>query len=395
MPRKPKLPDGLWDRDGVYYARFTAQGRRVRKRLSADLRVACELLRDLRARADRADFNIIDNDYSWDTLKAEFVKWTKQAIRRPGEYKADLERFEKFAALKNVRQISQEVVFGYRAHRLEAGVTARTINREVGTIHNMFAKGVEWGRIGSNPLAGLKPLRHDSLAKNRRALTVEEVTALFDESPEYLKPVWRMFMVTGLRRGELVGLRFSDVDFERKTVTVRASAAKSHREREIPLDDTVLGLLRELRDAAKRRCPIEGSTPKMTAQQAAAFTTDHVFVTQANTPLRNNLLSRFYAICKRAGIAGAERNGSVDIHSLRVTFTTLTLEHGANPKAVQAILGHSTLALTMSVYAKATERSKRDAVGVLPFATITAPAHVITRPVAHTVGTSNFSAAQA
>ena len=73
------------------------------------------------------------------------------------------------------------------------------------------------------------------------------------------------------------------------------------------------------------------------------------------TPLRNNLLARFYAVCRRAGIHDAEPGGSVDIHALRVTFTTLSLEHGAKPKAVQEILGHSTLAMTMSVYAKATD----------------------------------------
>lgn len=55
---------------------------------------------------------------------------------------------------------------------------------------------------------------------------------------------------------------------------------------------------------------------------------------------------------------------------LRVTFTTLTLENGAIPKAIQAMLGHSTLALTMGVYAKATEKAKRDAINVLPWAVV-------------------------
>ena len=78
-------------------------------------------------------------------------------------------------------------------------------------------------------------------------------------------------------------------------------------------------------------------------------------MSRANTPLENNLLTRFYAICKRAGIEGVNIGESVDLHSLRVTFTTLSLEHGANPKAVQAILGYSTLELMMSTYARATE----------------------------------------
>jgi integrase len=133
----------------------------------------------------------------------------------------------------------------------------------------------------------------------------------------------------------------------------------------------MLATIRALKDAAQDRQPIPGKTPE------GRLSRDHVFVTGANTPWRNNLLRAFYTYCKRAGIEDARQNGAVDIHSLRVTFTTPSLEHGAPPKAVQAILGHSTLALTMGVYAKATEKSKREAVSALPFATASAPKHVL------------------
>jgi hypothetical protein len=78
----------------------------------------------------------------------------------------------------------------------------------------------------------------------------------------------------------------------------------------------------------------------------------------------------------------------VDIHSLRVSFCTLAIEYGGNPKDVQAILGHSTLAMTMNVYSKATERGKRTVISSLPFAKSTAPDHVIPIKSAHTVRTS-------
>jgi len=186
-------------------------------------------------------------------------------------------------------------------------------------------------------------------------------------------------------------MRFADVDFERRVVTVRAGTAKNHKAREIPLDDESLETLAALADAAKGREVMPGKTARETVQQRANFSREHVFVTKANTPWGSNLLTRFYSVCKRAGIDGAHKGGSVDIHSLRVSFTTLALEAGATPKAVQAILGHSTLALTMGVYAKATDRTKRDAVAALPFASkVTAPAHAVEFPVriAHTARTS-------
>ncbi|MBI3463957.1 MAG: site-specific integrase, partial [Planctomycetes bacterium] len=166
------------------------------------------------------------------------------------------------------------------------------------------------------------------------------------------------------------------------------------RAREIPLDDETMATIAELREKAGERRPLAGHTPELTAKLAEHFSREHVFVTKANTTWRHNLLVRFYAICKRAGIEGAQRGGSVDLHSLRVTFTTLAIDHGASPKAVQAILGHSTLGMTMGVYAKATERAKRDAIGALPFAKVSAPEGVIPVRNAHRMSTSNSEAAE-
>lgn len=394
MPRTKKLPSGMWKRGDSYYARFRHDGRIVRKKLSTDFKAACDILTEMKARASRGDFGLTDNDYLWDDLKAEFLRWAKQAIREPEAYERDLAHFESYCRVRSVRQVTQAYVIGYRDWRLtqpihqQAGkdlpegikakiVCPRTINREVATLRNMLNKGIAWGRIGTNPVAELKPLRHDAPRKQRRALTVSEVESILSKSPDYLRPVFRLYASSGIRRGELVSLRFSDVDFDGRCITIRASVAKSGKARTIPLDDEMLAMLADLQAKAKERAPVAGHTPTATAKQAAAFTREHIFVTRANTPLKNNLLVRFYAICKRAGIEGAASGGSVDIHSLRGTFTTLAIENGASPKAVQSILGHSTLALTMGTYAKATERAKRDAVSALPFAKASSPAHII------------------
>ena len=160
-------------------------------------------------------------------------------------------------------------------------------------------------------------------------------------------------------------------------VIIRANVAKNKKAREIPLDDTMLAELAELRDTAKSRRPAAGKTPAETDSQAARFSKEHVFVTTANTPFRNGLLKLFYAACRRAGIDDARSGGAVDIHATRGSFATLALENGASPKAVQDILGHSTLAMTMNVYAKATERAKRDAISALPFANSSTPCALV------------------
>jgi integrase len=243
MPRTAKLPPGLWKRGGIYYARFTHNGQTVRKRLSSDLTVAKRALNDLRARADAGDFGLVSNDYPFADLKAEFLRWAKQATRNAGDYERDLKRFESYAKVQSVQQITASYVDGYREWRLSQRVGAiagkewekatgrtvspRTVNREVGTLHNMLNLGVRRILIGVNPLLGMKPLPAGEARKERRALSVAEVEAIFREAPEYLRTILRLFCSTGLRRNELTELRFSDVDFERQCITIRASIAKS------------------------------------------------------------------------------------------------------------------------------------------------------------------------
>lgn len=377
MGRKEKLPTGMLKRGDVYHCDFVKKGRRVRKRLSRNKEAAIEMLNKLRADADKGDFGLVSNDYPWADLKAQFLKWAERNVSDSGQYKRDIATFEGFRPVRGVKDITASRIDDYREHRL-GKVCARTVNREVGTIHNVLNKGVERFKvIAANPIAGIKPLSHLEKKKVRRSLTTEEVLSLFEHSPEYLKPVWRMFMSTGIRKSELVEMQWPWIDFDRKCVTIPAINSKSRKEREIPLADELVETLERLKAESVDRQPVKGNTPKMTAQQRKNFSRDHVFVSNVSTPLRNNLLTRFYAICKRAGIEGAEPWGSVDIHSLRGSYITLAVEGGANPKAVQEIAGHSDIRLTMGIYAKATDRGKRQAVDALSFATCSSPSHVL------------------
>src|SRR5262245_27526497 len=146
MAREKKLPKGLWKRGGVYYARFKARGREFRDRLSSDFATACQLLNELRARADRAEFDIIDNNCPWSTLKNEFLRWIRQGHRRPKDYETDLARFEKFREVRSVAQVTMNFALEYRQWRLTSSpleardgkqgrrpkeVCPRTINKEI------------------------------------------------------------------------------------------------------------------------------------------------------------------------------------------------------------------------------------------------------------------------
>jgi len=365
-------------RGNVYYAHFRANGRVIQKRLSSDFDAAKVMLNELRSRADKAQLEITDNNYPWKELKALFLKWARQQKRRSTaqQYEGDLRVFEQFYQPSSVRQITASLIIEFRNHRLSRdGVCPRTVNRNVGTISNMLNKAADpedFNLIANNPIRGVTPLAHDELRKVRRVVRPEEVVAFFRESPKWLIPAWRMLFTSGIRRGELIGMKFADIDFDQKVVTVRSGTAKNHKPREIPLDDKMVAMLAEIRDAAPYRKPNRKTKP-------GRLSKEHVFVTGANTPWNNpgNLLRAFYAVCRRAGIEGGHKNGTVDIHAIRHSFITLSLENGANLKDVQEIVGHHSEAFTLKVYAKASEAGKRAVVNALPFANATEPDHVV------------------
>lgn len=373
MGRPRKLPAGMRKRGQVYYAKFRKDGRLIQKRLSTNFQAASEMLTDLRARTDKAGAGILDNDFPWKEAKDEYLRWARQQTRIAKEYEFALGKFEEYLKPNSLRQITHEYVVGFRQWRLEQNVTPRTVNKQVLVLNALMNKMVQWGKIGVNPLHGMVHLKHDQKKKQRRSLSVDEINAILEHSAPYLRRVWLMFMTTGMRKRELIELKFSDIDFDRHVAVIRPEVAKNHHAREVPICDEMMAVIRQLHKESPFRHPVEGRTQVVTAKQAANLSKEHVFVTNANTPLRNNLLVRFYAICKRAGIDDAKRGGMVDIHALRVSFVTLAIEGGADPKSIQEIIGHSTLALTMNVYTKARAQAKRSAINALPFAKASEP----------------------
>ena len=115
MTSQQNLPPGMWKRGRVYYARFRAGGREIRRKLSTQLDVVRQVLNELRARADKADFGLVDNGCAWAELKKEFLGWARQAVRGHRKYEQDLAKFEQFFSISNVEQITPQLVVGFRS----------------------------------------------------------------------------------------------------------------------------------------------------------------------------------------------------------------------------------------------------------------------------------------
>lgn len=250
---------------------------------------------------------------------------------------------EHFKSMK-LRAITSLLVEQYRTAMEKAGKSVNTINKDLTVLSMMFryAKFHRW--VVHNPCEGVKKLRQ-SIDKKRAAmdgniLTAEEVQRLIDAagSPRD-HALFHMAAFTGMRQGELVALRWDDVDFDRSQLHVRRSFRK--------------GVESPPKTAASIRCM--GLTPeligelkqwKLQCPQMEGH--GHVLVfpnSKGGFIAHYNLLRRsFFPALKRAGLR------RIRFHDLRHTASSLLLSRGVQSKIVQAQLGHASSAITNDVY---------------------------------------------
>ncbi len=185
---------------------------------------------------------------------------------------------------------------------------------------------------------------------------------------------------------ELIRLTFDDIDWEACELVLRAHKTKGKRERRIPLDARLADILKRLDAERVARKPSERSA--FGRPLADRFSDQRVFVTRNCLPMSGGTVYRtLVGCCRKAGIpiqtldSEGQPLEHVDVHSLRRTFATDLIVNGTDPKTVQELLGHKTLAMTMKLYAKVRPQNKRQAVGRLSYGGgVVAPGHILEYP---------------
>ncbi len=365
MTTKAKLPSGMIQRGNVYHANFRARGRQVRKKLDRNLTLAKQLLTEYRHRANQGDFSFLDGGGDLEGLREDYLADCRLRLEPSSMevYRRSLDTFFTMTRLRTVSQIDMKAVTRFRTERLRQRrgrrtntTSVATVNRDVCIVSAMFNWAVTHGYLGSNPIAKVKPLPDHNPGKVRRALDPQEVESLLAVSNESERNAFLVFLHTGMRSAEVIGLSPDDVDLDNRTITVTSTAAKSHKARQIPIAGAILDVLTNgVQDAQDRGDGVVVRDPR------------------GNRWNRQTLRRRLIRHCQSVAIEGAEPNGSIDIHSLRGTWATQAIASGADPKSVQAILGHSTLEMTLNLYAKVTAGGKIAAIEGVSYGKASAP----------------------
>ena len=238
---------------------------------------------------------------------------------------------------------------------MEAAYAGSTIYQTLIALYNMFDSAVENAIILKNPVTKSVKLPKP-VEKKTKVLTIDEQEKFMEEaegSSNY--PQYFFILQTGVRTGEMVGLKWEDIDFEKNVISIRRSMEyrysvgewrigppkTKHGYREIPITKANRDMLLELKKSADAGRYVQDEFKEF------------VFINRKGMPTKNSTYDvHIGKLTKKAQIQ------NFSMHTLRHTFATRCIEAGMRPKTLQQILGHSSINITMNLYVHVTDEEK-------------------------------------
>ncbi len=378
--KERRLPKGITKRaDGRYQGRFTFQGER-HTLYDRDIKALQKKMADAKYEMEHGIY--VNAQHM--TLNTFFETWLseiKENTVKANTLGVYMEIYKIHIAptigKMQVSGINKLMIQRLLNNMSKNGLSANTVAKTKAILYSIFKEAMENRMISYNPCENIT-IRRDKT--ERRVLSYEEqkifLSAIRGSRYEML---CILGLSTGLRIGELSGLRWSDINFEEKTLTVERTYVylhdvKNHQMKDvfhspktknscrtIRLLDSTLELLeqhhiqqnKEKAELGEEWCPVEDGE-------------DLVFTTKNGGPVRGlNVAETLNNYVKKINkqeekLAAKEKREPVIFeritpHTLRHTFATRAFESGIPPKVVQQILGHSSLEMTMDLYTHVTE----------------------------------------
>lgn len=346
-------------KDGLYTARFISKqtGKNIQQYFPK-LQECRKWYADAKFQDEHGGISACGNM----TVTAWFEYWItniKGNSIRPNTIRNYKERFEKNIKgcignmkLSDVKPMHCQNVL----NQMKDNYRTSTIYQARITLACMFSDAVENDVIAKNPVTKAVKYNIGKESKKIRALTIEEQKKFLEVAKctsNYNQ--YAFLLQTGLRTGEMVGLKWSDIDFEKKIVHIERSMEYRHSAgewrigepksksgyRDVPLTEEAIKILKEQKKKVQAL--------KLINMEFADF----VFLNRKGEPTKNSAYdTTLFKLCDKAGIK------RFSMHVLRHTMATRCIEGNMRPKTLQVILGHSNVGITMNLYVHVMEEEK-------------------------------------
>ena len=275
---------------------------------------------------------------SFKQFTKEFLEWSK-GNKRPKSWVRDEGSIKHLNPLFQDRLLSEVSPFLIEKHKLrrkEEGAKPRTIAIELACLRHMFNMAMKWGRAVSNPVQGIK-FPKESEVKDR-ILSEEEEERLLDTvrtepKGKHLEPIIITALNTGMRKGEILNLKWENVDLKNGVIVVEKT--KNGKIRKIPMNKKLTETLESGKKVSKGE-----------------------FVFSEDGKPYGDVKTGWWTALKKAKIKGFR------FHDLRHTFGSRLGMLGADIRTIQELMGHEDITMTMR-YSHPTPEYKRNAVELL------------------------------
>ena len=252
----------------------------------------------------------------------------------------------------HLQQFYKKLLAEGRVERIEAqkqpkGLSAKTVRNIHQIISSALKLAVEQRLIARNPADGCALPKAER--KEMQTLPVEQLTSFLREAKDSgVFALYYIDLTTGLRRGELLGLKWSDIDLEKGDLRVQRQIGR--------IDGKIIEMPLKTKNAY-RTLPLSADAIDVLMQQRRKTgNSEWVFPSPTGGPMSpDSVLHMLHRVLKRAGLP------KVRFHDLRHTFATLALQNGVDIKTVSGMLGHFSAGFTLDTYAHVTTSAKREA----------------------------------